>query len=117
MKSTILIYFCVNIDGQRTYKATGYKVERKHWDSNKELRKSTHKIAAHINADLTIKKNNILKRLINDQVNGKVRSIASVEKSIQPGDSTNFFQYVERWVPTARNKRTEGTLKNYKYRR
>lgn len=55
MKSTIPIYLCVNIDGNRTYKATGYKVERKYRDSNKELVKSTHKIAAHINAGLIIK--------------------------------------------------------------
>lgn len=63
MKSTIPIYLCVNIDGNRTYKATGYKVERKYWDSNKELVKSTHKIAAHINAGLIIN-NHPLRRWI-----------------------------------------------------
>ena len=53
MKSVIPIYLCISIDSNRTYKATGYSVERKHWDINKEAVKNTHKLAAHINAGLT----------------------------------------------------------------
>lgn len=112
-KTKCPIYLRIYVDGKRTIKSTGHSIEKKHWDKDKELIKSTNRIASHINADLTTKKNELYKTLISDQVSGKVVSVGTIKKSMRPGDAANFFQYVEGWVPTVRNKRSEGTLKNY----
>ncbi len=87
-KTKCPIYLRVYVDGERTMKSTGHSVEQKHWDKDKKIVKSTHRIASHLNADLTIKKNELYKTLINDQVNGRVVSVNTVKKNLKSEDAT-----------------------------
>jgi len=108
------IYIRIYINKKTTYKATGYEVEKKHWDKVNEKVLSSHKIASHINNDLTLKKNDILKGLIEQQVAGKIVSTASVKQSMNGKSLTNIFSFVDKYKSDVSGKRKDATLENYR---
>jgi hypothetical protein len=61
----------VYINGKVTLKSTGYEIEYKHWDETNEMVKSTYRTAGHINADLGLKKDELGKDLVTQQIDGK----------------------------------------------
>ena len=110
-KTNSPIYLRVYVNGKVTLKSKGHSIEPKYWDEHKELVKSSHRIASHIDADLTLKKDQLQKTLIEQQVIGKQISVDSVRNSLKPGESMNLFKYVEKWTLRVRHNRSEGHSK------
>lgn len=111
-KSKCPVYLCAYINGKRTYKATGYELRQIDWDADNELVKSSNRIAGHINADLELKKNNLIKELIEKQISGKEISVAQVKQSFG-NSSNNIFVFVEQFKTDVAGKRGAGTIENY----
>lgn len=113
-KSKIPIYFRIYINGKRTFKSSGYEIEPKYWDFVNEKVKSNFRIASMINADLEVKKNDLIKELIEKQIGGKEISVSSVRETLQVNGKTNIFRFVEKWKTEVESKRGAGTLENYR---
>lgn len=107
------IYLRVYIDGKTTYKATGFEVSKELWDKPNESVRPAHKLASHINSEITLKKNNLIKEIIEQGISGKVITAQSVKLSITGKSLNNIFNFVEQYKLDVVNKRKGGTLKNY----
>jgi site-specific recombinase XerD len=108
------IYLRIIIGRKKSDTATGHKIAFKFWDPVNEKIKSTHELATEINADLLIRKQNILKEVVGLQMDQKVSSAKQLKQSVVGKiRTTNIFEFVEKFKDDMKFKRATGTLKNY----
>lgn len=108
------IYLRVYIDGKTTYKATGFEVSKDLWDKPTESVKNAHKLSSHINSEITLKKNNLIKEIIEQGISGKQITAQTIKQTIAGKSSTNIFLFVEQYKKDVVNKRKAGTIENYR---
>lgn len=103
------IYLRVYIDGKTTYKATGFECALIDWDKKTESVRN-HKLASHINSEITLKKNNLIKEIIEQGIAGKV---INIKATMSGKPLTDIFNFVEQFKKEIVNKRSPATIENY----
>lgn len=103
------------IDGSVTETNTGYAVPEKMWDATAQRLKDTHPQAAIINADITGKKNMVMRRIVEAGMAGRrVTSKEAQRLLTDKSDLHNLFDFVDQLREDLLHKRKKSTLENYR---
>lgn len=109
------IYLRITIDRKVRYISTGHFILSKFWDEKNELVKDSHLLASIINPDITNKKQNALREIVNSQINKEsINSDQLKERLTGKSSTNNFFDFVDHFISEVKNKRTKSTLNNYR---
>lgn len=110
------IYVRVTIDRTPSYISTRHYIPPNLWDEKNEKVVSGHPLADVINADIMLRKSDVMKKIVTDQAAGENISSAGItyftkNKKALPGLSV--FKFAETYQEEMKNKRKAGTLGNY----
>ncbi len=109
------IYLRITIDRKTSYISTGHYVNPKAWDEKNETVRDSHPQASTINADITHRKTNLLRSIVETKI--KDQGVTSAElktSSISKADLHNIFEFKDQFVKEVKNKRKANTLENYR---
>lgn len=117
-KEEMPIYIQITIQRKTSYIATGHTTTVKNWDPKNQLVKHSHPDHKTINPDLTHRKGQVLKKIVELQVQGKEFSAKSIKTSFAGKDPTNIFNFIDKYCQEVKNKKSDDTIENYqKHRR
>jgi integrase/recombinase XerD len=109
------IYIRITINRKQSYIATGYFLDTKYWDKKAEQVKTSYMLAGTINADITTRKQSIIKRIVDHQVKGETITAAALKNlATNKADLHNIFDFAELFGKEVEHKREPGTLENYR---
>src|SRR5687767_9135947 len=109
------IYIRITIDRQRSYIATGHFTEERFWDSKAERFKDNYMMAGTLNADITTRKQAVIKKIVDYQVRGERVTAAQIKALFTKGiDLHNIFDFTDTFIKEVQHKREPGTLENYR---
>lgn len=109
------IYIRITINRQRAYIATGHFTVEKFWDKKAEQVKEQHMMAGTINADITTRKQAVIKKIVDYQVKGDMVTASQIKAIFTKGiDLHNIFDFADEFTKEVQHKRRSGTLANYK---
>lgn len=109
------IYIRITVNRKPKYISTGHFIPKNAWDEKNEQVKEFYKLASIINPDITQRKTEIMRNAVQQQIAGtKISSehLRSVAKS--KIDLQNIFDFTDQYIKDMKNKRSAGTLSNYK---
>jgi site-specific recombinase XerD len=109
------IYIRITINRKQAYIATGHFIVEKYWDKKAEQVRESHLLAGTINADITTRKQTIIKKIVDYQVKGQTVTAGQL-KALVSGqyNEHNLFEFADKFIDEVRNKRRPGTLENYR---
>jgi site-specific recombinase XerD len=114
-KGQFPIYIRITINRKQSYLSTGYYLEKKYWDPRGERVKDGHMLAGTINADITTRKQIIIKKIVDYQVKGQPVTAAAIKAMVAvKNDLHNVFEFAELFIKEIQHKRESSTLVNYK---
>lgn len=109
------IYIRITINRKQSYISTGHFIVEKYWDRKAEQVRESHMLASTINADLTTRKQVIIKKIVDHQVKGEKVTASQIKNLVSGGyDEHNLFEFAESFINEVRHKRRPGTLENYR---
>lgn len=109
------VYLKITINRQTKYIATGYHVHKTTWDAKSEQLKPSVPNAELVNADLSDRKHRVIKYIVEANMRDQVLTAAQVKDAFAQGRNLhNYFDFVESYIAENRNKRSAGTLENYR---
>jgi integrase/recombinase XerD len=109
------IYIRITINRKQSYISTGYFIDLKFWDKKAEQVKPAHVLAGTINADITTRKQAIIKKIVDHQVKGETITAAALkDMATSKTDLHNIFEFADLFVKEVQHKRESGTLENYR---
>lgn len=107
------VYLRITINRERKYIATGVFLTARAWDKKTELVVGRAD-SAEINADLSARRQRILKYIAERQLENKAITAASVKEAFSSAkDQSDFFQFAEQFISDVSEKRSPGMVKNY----
>lgn len=106
------VYLRITVNRKTNYISTGYWIVPKHWDEPMELVKESHPTHQEINLDITNKKKEILRELIDAGMKGKPVTSKSLKRGSQK-KLTDIYTFAEQHAKTIKGNRSQGTLDNY----
>lgn len=105
------IYLKILIDGKKKFLAAGYTIQEKMWDAKNQRVKDSHPMAGLINIDITNKKSDLLRRLVEAQVNNSRLTAADLKTQFSiKGNMHNIFEFAETHYSELQDKREPTTL-------
>jgi integrase/recombinase XerD len=109
------IYIRITINRKQSYIATGYFIDTKFWDPKSEQVKTSHAMAGTINADITTRKQSLIKIIVDYQVKGETITAGALKNmATSKADLHNIFEFAEAFSKEVEHKREGGTLENYR---
>lgn len=109
------IYIRITINRKQSYISTGYHLEQKYWDAKGERVREGHMLSGTINADITTRKQTIIKKIVDFQVRGEKVTAATIKDLVASRtDLHNIFEFTEQFIKEVQHKRKAGTLENYR---
>ena len=109
------IYLRITINRKQSYRSTGHFIDKKYWDEKAEKVKAGHMQAGTINPDITTRKHEIIKIIVNYQVKGQQISAAALKALVAvKTDLHNIFEFAEVFIKEVQHKRKASTLENYR---
>ncbi|HEX2684388.1 MAG TPA: site-specific integrase [Ferruginibacter sp.] len=106
------VYIRITINRKRSYIATGHFLPSKVWDEKNERVKDSHPGAGDLNMDITTRKQQVIKAIVQKQVKGESATASQIKDSFR-GNLHNIFDFCDSFVKEVKNKRRQGTLNNY----
>jgi hypothetical protein len=107
------IYLKITVNRKTSYKSTGYFAGKKDWDEKHERVRPGYPNAILINAKLMASKNEWEKKIISNQLKGLNISAGQIKQTFNK-DMANIFDYVDHLIAKQQNKKSPGTLENYR---
>ncbi len=109
------IYIRTTINRKQSYQSTGHFIPEKYWDDKNEQVKAGYMLANEINADITTRKQTIIKEIVAHQLKGEVITPAKLKQpTAEAPVSHNIFNFCETFIKEVKHKRRPGTLENYR---
>lgn len=109
------IYIRITINRKQSYISTGHFTVEKYWDKKAEQVRESHMLAGTINADITTRKQNVIKKIVDYQVKGEAITAAALKALMtNKSDLHNIFEFTELFIKEVQHKRKAGTLENYR---
>jgi integrase len=109
------IYIRITINRKQSYISTGHFLDLKYWDKKAEQVRPIHALAGTINADITTRKQTIIKKIVDYQVKGETITAAALkDMATSKTDLHNIFEFADLFVKEVQHKREAGTLENYR---
>lgn len=109
------IYIRITVNRKQKYISTGHFIPKQQWDEKNEQVKPTHKLAHVINPDILNKKTELMRTAVQDQIKGNTVSSQDLQTLAKSkGDLHNIFDFADKHSSNVKNKRADGTVKNYK---
>ncbi|MBI2283306.1 MAG: phage integrase SAM-like domain-containing protein [Bacteroidetes bacterium] len=116
LKDQYPIYLKIVVEGKKSYISTGVVVKAIQWDSSNQC-VVAHPTARLLNMDLTNRKSQALQRIINLELGGKDFSALSLKQQLIGTNPSNIFDFIDRYYAEVRDKRSTGTLIQYRKHR
>jgi len=114
-KGQFPIYLKLTVNRQTTYLSTGYYISDKQWDEKNERVKPGHHQADIINPDITNRRNEVSKRIVELQVEGIPITAKQLKLMFASGkDLNNVFDFADAFIKEVQHKREASTLENYR---
>jgi integrase/recombinase XerD len=114
-KGQFPIYIRITINRKQSYIATGHFLDTKYWDKKAEQVRPAHMLSDIINADITTRKQTIIKVIVDHQVKGLQITPSALKAMVATGgDLHNIFEFVESFCKEVQHKREAGTMENYR---
>jgi integrase/recombinase XerD len=108
------IYLKITVERKTSYIATGHFSNPKAWDEKKQLLKDSHPSAKIINPELTHRKNELSKKIVELQITGKDFSAKTLKALFTGKDLTNIFNFIDQYCEEMKHKRSAGRIEIYK---
>jgi integrase/recombinase XerD len=109
------IYIRITINRKQSYIATGYFLDTKFWDKKAEQVRVSHLLAGTINADITSRKQAIIKKIVDYQVKGETITASALKALVSKNiDYHNLFDFAEAYIKEVHHKRSAGTHRQYR---
>lgn len=108
------IYIRITISGKTSYISTGYNISEKSWDGKNE-RVKNHSLANEINADITQRKQAIVRAIVDGNLRGKKYSAKEVKDRFSTTRNlNNIFEFAESYITDVRDKIRPSTAESYR---
>lgn len=108
------VYLRITINRQPRFISTGHYIPARLWDKKNERVKKGHLIADEINLDITNRKQQVIRQIVNEQVSGESVTSQQIKRKVTARASQkNFFDFTDTFIEQVKNKRQKGTLSNY----
>jgi site-specific recombinase XerD len=107
------IYLRITIDRKTRYISTGRYVPKIMWDEKNQRIKEGFPDSSLYNAEITTKKTEIVRKMVDSQVKGSEISASSIKHSFAY-NLHNIFEFADNYAQTVKNKRQAATIENYR---
>lgn len=107
------IYLKMTINRKSSFISTGISVAKSQWNA-KDQQVKGHPMHESYNMDLSIRKQEVLKKIIDKQVSGGSLSAPELKGMFTGADMHNIFDFVDVFKEEVKGKREAGTLENYR---
>lgn len=109
------IYLKITINRETRYISTGHYIRSGVWDAKNELIKEGHPLASTYNSDITSRKQQVIKKIVEYQMAGKHVTAGQLKELFSRVDHHNdLFSFAEKFIKEVAGKREAGTLENYR---